>query len=593
MSARVERFVPPVILAVIASTLLIGVFGHADRFIGDPHGELPVKLWVLETFAREGVLGGQIDQIGFPYVGPLNNPDPVGTLVTAVLRPLIGRVWAYNLLVVGQVYLSMLAGWALARVFVSDALAATVGGVIFGFAPLVLGYAVSGAVTDILNMWPYPFAMVFTLRALQSKQTRRWVGWAIAAGAMASLGFVSCPYNFVVFAAMIFPILALAWPAWRHGLLPVGPELRPGLRRVAGVLAIVFVALVVFAGAHALHMRSLMQDPDSQMSSSAVSATRHTWPYRFLEPGNRDRYVATLADYLAVGKDALITRVAASQFYRVFAPGIVALGLAAVALRRVERRNTVWIWAATAVFCVAASTGPFLPLATSVYFVEPVNVAWLATQFLLPGGDLILEPFRYALAAALALGVVASLGAAIVAARFGRWTLYVLPFAILADLALVSPTPFPVQTARLTVPGVYTQLDTWLPPGPILELPYFDHGTDRFYREHFFNQLIHGRPIANEVMGFAPRFLRENQFTAKLLSIEKSTGLLKVSVSDETRIEADRAGLVAAGFVGIVLAPAGYASEDILSAVRRELSAFGQPIQQGERDIYVLKPRAP
>ncbi|MDO9280290.1 MAG: hypothetical protein Q7U06_00135 [Pseudomonadota bacterium] len=592
----IARLGPPLLLVALAFVPLLGTLGEPDSFIGDPLGELPVKVWVFETFARIGLLGGTMDVAGYPNVGPLNNPDPTGTLVTLLLRPLVGRVLAYNLLVVGQLAASMLAAWALARALVSDATAALVAGVVFGLSPLVLAYAVTGAVTDILNLWPYPLAILGLLRALQAARPRRIVAWGLFGGTMAGLGFVTCPYNFVVFASMLFPALVLLPVAFRGGLVPAvegGAEGAPPWRTGLLALGALVVALGVVGGGDALYIRAMMADPDSQMSAAAVSATRHSPPYLFLEPGHRDRYVAYLADYVAIGKGALIERTTAARFYRAFAPGAVAIGLALFGLLASPRRGAVALWAGVAIFCAVASTGPFLPVTRYLAFPTPVNPAWLLTQHVLPGGSVILEPFRYAFAASLALAMASAYGAAALCKRVGPAGMalgFALPLLVLFEVARVSPTPWPVPTGPLTASTVYTELDTYLPPGPILELPYFDHGSDRFYREHFFHQLLHGRPIANEVTGFAPRYLRDNQFTATLLGVEKRTGLLKVTATAPEKLAADRARLATDGFVGIVLTPHGYASAAALGQVEVLLAPLGEPVRVRDRRIYRLGP---
>lgn len=592
----IARLGPPLLLVALAFVPLLGTLGEPDSFIGDPLGELPVKVWVFETFARIGLLGGTMDVAGYPNVGPLNNPDPTGTLVTLLLRPFVGRVLAYNLLVVGQLAASMLAAWALARALVSDAVAALVAGVVFGLSPLVLAYAVTGAVTDILNLWPYPLAILGLLRALQAADPRRTVAWGLFGGGMAGLGFVTCPYNFVVFASMLFPVVLLLPLGLRGGLVPaVAPaeEGAPPWRRGALAVAALVVALGVVGGGDALYIRAMMDHPDSQMSAAAVSATRHTPPYLFLEPGHRDRYVAYLADYVAFGKAAVVERTTAARFYRAFAPGAVAIGLALFGLVVSRRRGAVALWVGVALFCAVASTGPFLPVTGRLAFDTPVNPAWLLTQYVLPGGNVILEPFRYAFAASLALAMAAAYGAAALCARVGTAGMalgFALPLAVLFEVARVSPTPWPVPTGALSAPQVYAELDAHLPPGPVLELPYFDHGSDRFYREHFFHQLLHGRPIPNEVIGFAPRYLRDNQFTAKLLGIEKPRGLMKVAVTDAARVDADRARLATDGFVGIVLDPNGYASAAVLGQVEGLLAPFGPPVRVRGRWIYRLAP---
>ncbi|MES2644330.1 MAG: hypothetical protein V4850_32895 [Myxococcota bacterium] len=584
---RIARMGPPLLLVALAFLPLLGTLGQPGSFIGDPLGELPVKVWVFESFARIGLLGGTMDVAGYPNLGPLNNPDPTGTLVTMVLRPLVGRVMAYNLLVVGQLAASMLAAWALARALVSDATAALVAGVVFGLSPLVLAYAVTGAVTDILNLWPYPLAILGFLRAVRATNHHRVVTWGLFGGAMAGLGFVTCPYNFVVFASMLLPAAVL---------LPFALWKTESATRRTAVVAIVAMglALAVVGGGGALYIRGIMDAPDSQMSAAAVTATRHAPPYPYLVPGHRDRYVAYLADYVAIDKGALIERTTAARFYRAFAPGAVAIGLALVGLLVAPRRRAAAGWAGVALFCAVASTGPFLPVTGRLAFDTPVNVAWLLTQHVLPGGDVILEPFRYALAASLALAMASAYGAAALTRRLGvagPALGVVLPLLVLVEVAAVSPTPWPVPTGPLDAPTIYTELDRYLPPGPILELPYFDHGSDRFYREHFFHQLLHGRPIANEVIGFAPRYLTENQFTAKLLGIEKRTGGLRVTVTAPDKVEADRVRLTTDGFVGIVVDPRGYASPALLGQVETLLTPFGPPTRAGGRWIYPLAPR--
>ncbi|MDP2310246.1 MAG: hypothetical protein Q8P18_29795 [Pseudomonadota bacterium] len=593
----ISRIGPPLLLVLLALLPLLGTLGEPESFVGDPLGELPVKVWVYETFARIGVLGGRMDVAAFPNLGPLNNPDPTGTLVTMFLRPLVGRVLAYNLLVVGQLAASMLAAWALARALVGDSVAALVAGVVFGLSPLVLAYAVTGGVTDILNLWPYPLAILGLLRALQAPRERGIVAWALVGGAFGGIGLATCPYNFVVFASMLFPAIVLLPMAFRGGLVPSVDYLTedgaPPWRRRLITLGAMGAALGIVGGVDALYIHAIMADPDSQMSASAVSATRHAPPYAFLQPGHRDRYVAYLADYVAIGKDALIERTTAARFYRAFAPGLVAIGLALFGLYKSPDRSAIALWVGIAVFCAVASTGPFLPLTGHLAFTTPVNAAWLLTQHLLPGGNLILEPFRYALPASLGLAMAAAYGAVALCQRVGSAGMalgFALPLLVLVEVAWVSPTPWPIPTGSLVVPPIYTELDRHLPPGPILELPYFDHGTDRFFREHFLQQLVHGRAIPNEVVGFVPRYLAENQFTATLLWTEKKTGLVTVTVTAPERVDADRARLATDGFVGIVLHPHGYASKAVLAEVEALLAPLGPPIEVGARNIYRLAP---
>lgn len=587
-------------LPVLALALLIPAWPllFSGGYLADPLSELPARLWCHE---RIPLLGGLVDSAAFPNAGPLNQPDPLGTLVTGALRPLLGRMGAFNTYVLAQLAATFLATWALGRELVGDPRAALVGAVCFALTPLALVYGVSGAVVDLLTLWPWPLAARSLLRAWRAASEAdrgggpggagARAGWADAAlaGLWAAMGFLTSPYNVLVFAAAAVP--AFAWIVGTRGAISPTEDLPPpSLRRLLPLALVIGAAGIAVAGPYAMHMQAVMADPTSQMSEESVSATRHTWPFPLLAPSHTHRYTAFLLDYVAVGKDALIERVAAARFYRAFSPGLTLLALAGAGLVLTRRRAAVGVWLATAGFAALASLGPWLPVTPGVALAEPVNPAWWILR-VLPGGSLLLEPFRYGLALALALAMAGTIGAYELARRFGAWVPYAAVGAWLVELVALSPVPMPLPTARLEVPTAYTRLDEVLGPGAILELPYFDRGSDRFHRVHFLHQLVHGRPIADEVLGFPPRHLVANQFTAALLAAEKSQGALGVSVTDPARVDADRTRLAADGFAGIVLDPSGYVGAATVDRVRALLAPLGEPVSLGEREVWVLAPR--
>jgi hypothetical protein len=246
-------------------------------------------------------------------------------------------------------------------------------------------------------------------------------------------------------------------------------------------------------------------------------------------------------------------------------------------------------WVVAAGFCVLASTGPFLPVTRDIAATIPVNLVWRLVHDGLPGGAWILEPFRYALPAALALAVAGALGADALATRFGSGASTLVVQAWLLELAFLSPVPVPLPTASVVIPAEYAALDALVGPGALLELPYFDRGTDRFRRVHFLNQLAHGRPIADEVIGFPARYLRENQYAASLLAAEKDAGPLAVTVSDPSRVHADRARLAGDGFAAVVVTPAAYRSPEQRDAALALLAPFGEPTRLGDLLVYRLR----
>lgn len=527
------------VLLVLAALPLLSLVGQPGALLADPSSEFPIKLWSFETFPSVGLFGGRVEGSAFPHPGPLNNPDVVGTIVTGLLRPLVGRVWAYNLFVVLQLQATALATWALARDICADRRAALVAGVGFALTPLVLLYCLTGAVTDMLTLWPYPLA----IRAFLRGGLRN----GALAGVWAVVGMAACPYNFLVFGAMALPAVLFV-PLWGRGV-GHGSLVATGLGCA--------LAAAPLGGAYAYELHALTADPDAQVSTASIALTRNVAPYPYLAPGHTDRYTSYLADFVAVGKSALIQRSAGSRYFRAYSPGMLLLLLGALGLAVAPRR--AGLFAAMAVWSAIASTGPFLPLNGVWALSTPGNPVWLGLDRWLPGADLLLEPFRYALGAVLGLSVCAAIGLAWVSRRWGGWTVGAAVTVVLAEIAFVSPVPLPLLVADATVPPLYSRLDR-LPAGALVELPFFDRGTDVFNRVHFLHQLVHHRPIVDEVVGLPPRAFAENQFLAALVNAEKPQGRLHVDVTDPSRIAQDRAALRAQGYAGLVVDLAGYRS---------------------------------
>jgi hypothetical protein len=581
-----EAWLPPLLLALLAALPALSLIGHGQAFLAGPFSELPVKIWSFETLDGLRLLGGEVLEAGFPHTGAMNNPDPLGAAVYGLLRPGLGRAGAYNLLVIAQLWAAMTAAWLLARELSGDPWAALVAGVGFGLTPLVLVYPLACGVTDILQLWPYPLAVLFLLRALGR------TGWrdGLWSGCFAGLGFVTCPYDFVVFSSMAFPMLIGLPLAWRQGLLPrEDAPGRPHLTQWGRALGGLLLGALLAGGWYALWMKLLMSGGGSQVSEELVAGTRHIPPYRMLHPEEFKRFTAFGIEYFAIGKGNLVVRDMVSRFYRAFSPGLLLMGLSALALLLARgRRWSVGLWLLVVLFAALASLGPFMPWSPYHCFDSAVNPAWLAVHHLLPGGDLILEPFRYALVVALGLGVAGSIGVAFLARRWGRWLGPVMAGLVVLEVAFLSPVPVPLPIAELSVSPAYQRLDEVLGPGAIIELPFFDAGSQRFERRHFLHQLVHGRPIADEIVGFPARYLVENQYTAQLLEAEKPFGAMVVRVERPDAIDADRARLAQDGFAGIIVDPSRFDSEARAQRVMGLLEVLGPPVPLEDRLVYAL-----
>jgi hypothetical protein len=526
-----------------------------------------------------------VDGVAFPNPGPLNNPDPLGTLLVGPLEGLIGLSASYNALILVQLTLTLACTWLLARQWLDDGRAALASAVAFGFCPLLLTYGVSSSVIDILNVWQYPLALYLLVEAWKKRDPRR----AMAAGVVGGVAFVACPYNAVLF----LPGLA---PLGIYGLVhlwkPRG-RVRPSLLGLTRtdlswkILAFSAAAAALVAGAYGMWMRGLMAAPESQMSEALVSSTRHIWPYPFLMPGN-DRYFSALSDYLLLGKNSLVLRNMGSRFFRSVGPGygVLGLGLAALGLEH-RRREEMRPWIGVAALSMLASAGPYLVVADGVSLPVPANIFWLLPHWLSPGASLVLEPFRYGLPAALGFAMIAGFGSLALMNRIGRWVGWVVPFVVLLGLILVEPVPTPLPVAEFPPVTVLQGISQELPPGAVIRLPYYDQGTARFRRIHFYEQLAHGRSIPDQAAGFPSAYMLQNAYLAALLRAEHADGLKTLldpaapPTTPEQRNEA-RLQLSKDGFVAIIVDPSRYANAEATQEALALLQEMGQPEEQGD-----------
>lgn len=570
-------------IAVLALLPLLSLWGHPDSFLGHPESELPVKIWGHVTFSENGIFGGVVDQVSFPHPGPLNNPDPLGSLFFLFLRPLFGISGAYNSLIVLQLALTMGSTWLLARDWLRDDRAAFTSAVAFAFAPLLISYGIASSIIDILHVWPYPLAIWAAVRACRSGHRSE----GIAAGVLGGLGFVTCPYNAVVFVVGLSP-LAL-WAFFEH---------RKGQFRIsAGMLAILGGSALLIAGPYALWMRSLMVADASQMSEVMVASTRHYWPYPYLMPGN-DRFYSTLSDYFLLGKNSLILRSAGSRFFRSVGPGYAVFCLTFLALGLRHRRGPeLRPWLGVTLVSVLASTGPYLLLTNDIGLPFPGNPFWLLPHWLVPGAAQILEPFRYGLPAALGFAMLAGVGTTACMDHLGRWFGLLAPGLLLLGLGTVEPVPTPLPVAEYGQEPTLREIIRNLPPGGIIRLPYYDEGTSRFCRRHFYEQLKHGRPIPDQAAGFPSSYMIENRFLLALLLAERADGFKPLYSHFSTPPTAGtpseralaRAQLVADGFVAIIVDPENYANEPAREEARALLREIGEAQEVGRFQYWRLK----
>ncbi len=304
------------------------------------------------------------------------------------------------------------------------------------------------------------------------------------------------------------------------------------------------------------------------------------------------RYTAFLLDFVAVGGDSVVLRDNVARFYRANNPGLVGpgLGLLAALMPGADptRRAAARLRMGVAAFFMVAATGPFLPLTAQISLPGPYNLLWLGLHRLFPGSYLLLEPFRYGLVVGAAVAIAAALGARRLADRWGRWVYPLVPLLMVLELLTLAPLFRPMPTTVPHVPAVYAQLDDYLPPGAIVELPFYQFGSKLFNRRVFLNQRSHQRHIPHQVEGFPPGYLVDNPATATFIAVEDPMPFYGHSPGDPPRVAEGIAQLKADGFVGIVINPSLYKEAGRAARVAELLRPWGPPVQVDGRWIYRL-----
>lgn len=153
-------------------------FDHAARMLV---GERP---WSLQT-----------DVVGYP--GPVEARiiawAPI--LMTVPLRPLLGPVGAYNLVLLLAPTLAGLAAFAWLRRLVGPGVAAVAGALPFATSPYLLGCLAAGQICKA-QIWLLPAALYVQQRSWETASegapagaVRRWGARLLAIAALGALGF--------------------------------------------------------------------------------------------------------------------------------------------------------------------------------------------------------------------------------------------------------------------------------------------------------------------------------------------------------------------------------------------------------------------
>jgi hypothetical protein len=167
----------------------------ADAMIGLPAGDAGVYVWNLWVFRHEIVenhrlpfLTSEILALSPQVPLALHNYTTFANLLAFPLIPLFGVIRAFNLLVLASGVMSGYAMYVYGRVRSGDAVAAWVGGLLFGFSPFMSARAAEHFSLTLAAPLPVFGLVMYRL------YTRPSTALACAAGATVAWAFLCDPY---------------------------------------------------------------------------------------------------------------------------------------------------------------------------------------------------------------------------------------------------------------------------------------------------------------------------------------------------------------------------------------------------------------
>ncbi len=157
----------------------------------------------------------------------LHNYTSLANLAAFPLLPILGTVATFNMLTIGAGVVSAYAMFVFARRMTGDALAAWVGGLVFGFAPFMSARAMEHF--SLIQTAPLPiFALLF--ERVHAQPTRRM---AAVTGVTVACAFLCDPYYAVY--CLLIGLFAIGYSAVvvQRGVMPARPYLGRAILDVA------------------------------------------------------------------------------------------------------------------------------------------------------------------------------------------------------------------------------------------------------------------------------------------------------------------------------------------------------------------------
>ena len=556
-----------VIFTVLAVAFTWPLVRHLSHALPSDLGDPLLNTWILGWDAGRlpHALRGVWDApIFYPYHGALGFSEHllgIAVFVAPIIWLTGSAIAAYNVAFILSFTLAGVGMFLLARELTRRDDAAWIAGLAFAFTPARLGHL--GHLQVLMSGW-MPLALWALHRFLA---TRSWKSLA----AFVSFALIQCLSNnyFIYFLALPAVIVSL------QGLYRTRPEHRPAvLAGLSGAAAVVAAALTPIAMQY-FRVRRAYGFSRTLSDASFFGADLAT--YLHGNEGSRPPLVLWRVLPFA-------TKPAGSEgelFMGAMAMLLATAGIVAAGRRwRDPALSNARVYVAVLVAAVVLSLGA-APAAWGVSL--PIGDLYRALFQLVPGFDGLRVPARLSVVAALAVAVLASIGAARLFARARPAVARTLFVACAAVIALEG-FGAPLTLASVGADG-HPDRDAyeWIrdhAPGPLFELPTGDFAAPLLSDLYEYQTLVHHQPIVNGASGYAAAL-------SSLLGTSSSPFYELAWIGDGIRM------LRSLGVRTIAVHPLQYADRDLPAPTLAALAADRQVVEHRSFpgvEIYRLAP---
>ena len=446
------------LLAIIHTWPLATNLSHLSRFNADEWLNAWVLSWIAHQLPSEPWRLFDANMF-HPHAAALAYTEPliVPGLLGAPIRWLGGTaLLAHNVLVLLGFSLTAIAMHTLVRSWTGDYRAGLLAGVLFAFSTVFLTRT---SHVQALHAYWLPLSILAFQRLLTHRRTREaaWLGLCVIGAALTS-GYL-----------VIFVTFALGTAA----LMRIGDFLgRDGVRLLLRLSAAALVTVAILVAVLRPYLEADLQRRPAVESEEIVTALSS-----YLASAANVHYGTWSADYYHEAPGTLF-------------PGVVALALAAAALRRrrsAAPRGTRRMLVAVAVVGVVLSLGALTPLYAVLYESVPPLQSLRAVH-------------RFGILVTFALAALAGIGFSRLRWPAPRWRNGAA--LVLVVLATVESFHGPIPYRRLDYAGrVHHLLARSTEPGAVVELPMYRRHRNARY---LLASTVHWRPLVNGYGGFAP-----------------------------------------------------------------------------------------